>query len=153
LSKIREFNLSLAPASANTATPQNTGSNRGPQTDNTGLYCNDTVHVSKDGEVDEGGDLLPGVEYVFFAIFENRGKHPSGPCFVRFTLSEDMDWHGDFDLDDGLEAGATVKAIVSFGTFPNKFASYHLSACIYAKAAPEKALACAGEYEMVVTES
>jgi|SRR6516162_61294 len=42
------------------------------------------------------------------------------------SISFDCRWqracNRDFKQDAGLEAGATVKAVVRFGTFPNKFA-------------------------------
>jgi hypothetical protein len=60
----------------------------------------------------------------------------------------------DFKQDAGLDAGATVKAVVHFGTFPNQFASYHLEACIYSSSAPEKPINCAGSFDFSVnTES
>jgi hypothetical protein len=49
-----------------------------------------------------------------------------------------------------LKAGASVRAVVHFGKFPNKFANYNLSACIYSDSAPEAAIRCAGEFGIVV---
>jgi hypothetical protein len=47
-----------------------------------------------------------------------------------------------------------VKAVVHFGTFPNKFATYHLDACIYSSSAPEKPINCAGSFDITInTES
>jgi hypothetical protein len=156
MSKIRKFMRSLSRASAgpqptNTGNPQKTGSSQAPQTDDSGLFCNDTVHVSKDG-IDEGHPK-PDVEYDINAEFGNRGKRPSGPCFVRFTLSEDMDWQDDYDLDDGLKPGASVRAIVNFGPFPNQSANYRLKACIFSKGAPDQPIACAGEFGFPITKS
>src|SRR2546423_7137925 len=52
--------------------------------------------------------------------------------------------------DAGLKAGATALAKVHFGKFPNKFANYRLSACIFSDSAPEAAISCAGEFGIVV---
>src|SRR5258708_6062266 len=70
------------------------------------------------------------VEYVFCFDVTKGGQLPSGPFFVQFTLSGDQDppKELDFAQDAGLDAGASVKAVVHFGQFPNKFASYHLEA-------------------------
>jgi len=67
-------------------------------------------------------------------------------------LSGDQDPPKDinFAQDAGLDAGATVKAVVHFGTFPNQFASYHLEACIYSSSAPEKPINCAGSFDFSI---
>jgi hypothetical protein len=86
----------------------------------------------------------------------NAGDLPSGSFFVRFNLSGDQDPPLDFDFtqDDGLDAGATVKAVAHFGTFPNQFATYHLTACIFSSSAPEKPINCAGSFDITInTES
>jgi hypothetical protein len=60
----------------------------------------------------------------------------------------------DFSQDAGLDAGASVKAVVHFGQFPNKFGTYHLEACIYSSSAPEKPINCAGSFDFTInTES
>src|SRR5439155_21288162 len=60
----------------------------------------------------------------------------------------------DFAQDAGLDAEAFVKAVVHFGQFPNKFATYHLDACIYSPSAPEKPINCAGSFDITInTES
>jgi hypothetical protein len=86
----------------------------------------------------------------------NAGELRRGPFFVRFNLSGDQDPPKDLDFtqDAGLDAGAKVKAVVPFGQFPNKFATYHLEACIYSSSAPEKPINCAGSFDITVnTES
>jgi hypothetical protein len=82
----------------------------------------------------------------------NTGKSPTGPFFVRFNLSGDQDPPMDLDFkqDDGLDAGATVSAMVHSGKFPNQFLSYHLTACIYSASAPEKPINCAGTFDFSV---
>ena len=52
----------------------------------------------------------------------------------------------DFQQDAGLAAGCTIQAVVHYGKFPNTFAVYHLTACIYSKSAPETAINCAGAW-------
>ena len=133
-----------------TAGGQQTGSGNAPDpTDDSGLGSTDTVHVGTDGTTDEAFPK-PDTEYDFYAKFFNAGKLPSGPCFVRFTLSGDMDWQKDFDLDDGLKSGASVMALVHFGSFPNQYGVYKLTACIYSKSAPDKPISCAGPFEFPV---
>jgi len=102
------------------------------KTDDSKLVTTDTVYVSPDGGTTDEA------------------------FFVRFNLSGDQDPPLDLDFkqDDGLDAGATVKAVVHFGTFPNKFATYHLEACIYSSSAPEKPINCAGSFDITInTES
>jgi hypothetical protein len=153
---LRDFISSMPSAGAKTAGPSNapaTGAGTPPPpTDNSGLVSRDTTGVSfKDDEVDQGGELKPGIDYDFYAHFQNEGKHKSGPCFVRFTLTGDLNWHKDFDLPDGLDADADVRAYVNYGTFPDKWISCDLKACIYSKSNPDKAIACAGNYGLLVT--
>ena len=125
-------------------------------TDSSKLVTTDTVYVSPDGGTTNEAFPRPNVEYDFCVDVSNPGELPSGPFFVRFTLSGDQDPPKDIDFaqDAGLDAGATVKAVVHFGTFPNKFATYHLEACIYSSSAPEKPINCAGSFDITVnTES
>src|SRR5262249_39109544 len=49
----------------------------------------------------------------------------------------------DFSQEAGPDAGPSGKAVVHFGTCPNKFPTYHLEACIYSSSAPEKPINCA----------
>ena len=126
------------------------------KTDDSKLVTTDTVYVSPDGGTTDEAFPKPNVEYDFCVDVANAGELPSGPFFVRFTLSGDQDPPLDLDFtqDAGLDAGATVKAVVHFGTFPNKFATYHLEACIYSSSAPEKPINCAGSFEFSInTES
>jgi hypothetical protein len=156
-SYLRAFIGSLAPASAgpqptNAGNPANNGSNQAPQTDDTQLVGNGTAGVHDAA----GNDVAfpePDVDYDFYAVFENRGKLPSGPCFVQFTLSGDKDWNDKCDLDDGLKAGASVEASVTFGRFPvpDDVADYRLNACIYSKAAPDKKINCVGEFGILIS--
>lgn len=131
-------------------------SNSDDKTDNSKLVTTDTVYVSPDGGTTDEPFPKPNVEYDFCVDVTNGGQLPSGPFFVQFSLSGDQDppKELDFAQDAGLDAAASVKAVVHFGTFPNKFASYHLEACIYSPSAPEKPINCAGSFDITVnTES
>lgn len=131
-------------------------SNADDKTDNSKLVTTDTVYVSPDGGTTDEAFPKPNVEYDFCVDVTNGGQLPSGPFFVQFSLSGDQDppKELDFPQDAGLDAGASVKAVVHFGTFPNKFASYHLDACIYSPSAPEKPINCAGSFDITInTES
>ena len=126
------------------------------KTDDSKLVTTDTVYVSPDGGTTDEAFPKPNVEYDFCVDVTNAGELPSGSVFVRFTLSGDQDPPKDLDFtqDDGLDAGASVKAVVHFGTFPNKFATYHLEACIYSSSAPENPINCAGSFDITInTES
>src|SRR5262249_38993712 len=126
------------------------------KTDDSKLVTTDTVYVSPDGGTTDEAFPKPNVEYDFCVDVANAGELPSGSFFVRFNLSGDQDPPLDLDFtqDDGLDAGATLKAVVHFGSFPNKFATYHLEACIYSSSAPEKAINCAGSFDFTInTES
>ena len=126
------------------------------KTDNSKLVTTDTVYVSPDGGTTDEAFPKPNVEYDFCVDVTNGGQVSSGPFFVQFELSGDQDPPKDLDFaqDAGLDAGASVKAVVHFGTFPNKFASYHLEACIYSPSAPEKPINCAGSFDITInTES
>jgi hypothetical protein len=126
------------------------------KTDDSKLVTTDTVYVSPDGGTTDEAFPKPNVEYDFCVDITNAGELPSGSFFVRFTLSGDQDPPKDLDFtqDDGLDAGASVKTVVHFGTFPNKFATYHLEACIYSSSAPEKPINCAGSFDITIsTES
>ena len=126
------------------------------KTDDSKLVTTDTVYVSPDGGTTDEAFPKPNVEYDFCVDVANAGELPSGAFFVRFNLSggQDPPLDLDFTQDDGLDAAATVKAVVRFGMFPNKFVDYHLEACIYAKSAPEKPINCAGSFDFPVnTES
>jgi hypothetical protein len=131
-------------------------SNSDTKTDDSKLVTTDTVYVSPDGGTTDEAFPKPNVEYDFCVDVVNAGELPSGSFFVRFNLSGDQDppLDLDFEQDAGLDAGATVKAVVHFGTFPNQFASYHLEACIYSSSAPEQPINCAGSFDITVnTES
>jgi hypothetical protein len=126
------------------------------KTDDSKLVTTDTVYVSPDGGTTDEAFPKPNVEYDFCVDITNAGELPSGSFFVRFTLSGDQDPPKDLDFtqDAGLDAGASVKAVVHFGTFPNKFATYHLEGCIYSSSAPEKPINCAGSFDITIsTES
>jgi hypothetical protein len=122
------------------------------RTDASKLVTTDTVFVSPDGGVTDEAFPKPGVEYDFCVDVVNAGELSSGPFFVRFDLSGDQDPPMDIDFaqDDGLDAGAAVKAVVHFGKFPNTFATYHLTACIYSSSAPEQTINCAGTFDITV---
>jgi hypothetical protein len=127
-------------------------SNSDTKTDDSKLVTTDTVYVSSDSGTTDEAFPKPDVEYDFCVDVANASELPSGPFFVRFNLSGDQDPPSDLDFsqDAGLDAGATVKAVVHFGTFPNKFATYHLEACIYSTSAPEQAINCAGSFDITI---
>lgn len=122
------------------------------KTDDSKLVTTDTVYVSPDGGTTNEAFPKPNVEYDFCVDVTNGGQLPSGPFFVQFSLSGDQDPPKDIDFaqDAGLDARASVKAVVHFGTFPNKFGSYHLEACIYSPSAPEKPINCAGSFDITI---
>ena len=131
-------------------------SNEDTKTDDSQLVTTDTVYVSPDGGTTDEAFPKPNVEYDFCVDVTNGGQLPSGPFFVQFSLSGDQDPPKDLDFaqDAGLDARASVKAVVHFGQFPNKFATYHLDACIYSPSAPEKPINCAGSFDITInTES
>jgi hypothetical protein len=121
-------------------------------TDNSKLVTTDTVYVSPDGGGTNEAFPRPNVEYDFCVDVTNTGQLPSGSFFVQFTLSGDQDppKELDFAQDAGLDAGASVKAVVHFGEFPNQFATYHLEACIYSSSAPERPINCAGSFDITI---
>jgi len=126
------------------------------KTDNSKFVATDSVYVSPDGGTTDEAFPKPNVEYDFCVDVMNGAQLPSGPFFVQFSLSGDQDPPKDIDFaqDAGLDAGASVRAVVHFGAFPNKFATYHLEACIYSNSAPEKPINCAGSFDSTVnTES
>ena len=131
-------------------------SNSDNKTDDSKLIATDTVYVSPDGGTTDEAFPKPNVEYDFCVDVTNGAQLPSGAFFVQFTLSGDQDppKEIDFPQDAGLDTGASVKAVVHFGSFPNKFATYHLDACIYSSSAPEKPINCAGSFDITInTES
>jgi len=95
------------------------------KTDDSKLVTTDTVYVSPDGGTTDEAFPKPNVEYDFCVDVANAGELPSGSFFIRFNLSGDQDPPLDLDFkhDDGLDAGATVKAVVHFGTFPQHIIS------------------------------
>jgi hypothetical protein len=123
-----------------------------PPTDDSQLAATGTISISPDGRTTDEAFPKPGVEYDFCVNIVNPGKLPTGPFFVRFNLSGDQDppLDLDFQQDAGLEAAATVQAVVHLGKFPNQFASYELTACVYSSSAPDKAIHCAGDYGFTV---
>ena len=122
------------------------------KTDNSKLVATDTVYVSPDGGDTNEAFPKPNVEYDFCVDIANPGSLPSGPFFVKFTLSGDQDppFEQSFAQDDGLDAEQTLRAVVHFGSFPNEFKSYFLEACIYSPSAPEAPISCAGSFEFAV---
>jgi hypothetical protein len=129
-------------------------SNANTKTDDSKLVTTDTVYVSPDGGATDEAFPKPDVEYDFCVDVANAGNLPSGSFFVRFNLSGDQDPPLDFDFtqDAGLDAGASVKAVANFGPFPNQFATYHLTACIYSSSAPEKPINCAGSFDITIND-
>ena len=121
------------------------------KTDPSKLITTDTVYVSADGGTTNEAFPRPNVAYGFCVDVTNGGQLPSGPFFVQFSLSGDQDPPEDMDFaqDAGLDADASITAVAHFGTFPNKFASYHREACIYSPSAPEKPINCAGSFDII----
>jgi len=126
-------------------------------TDPSKLVTTGILSVSPDGGANDEEFPTPGVEYDFFIRVVNDGDLPSGPFFVQFTLSSDADPPKELKLpmqlnsahDAGLDSGASVGAVVHFGTFPNEFTLYRLKACIFSSSAPEQPIHC-GETEFTV---
>jgi hypothetical protein len=129
-----------------------TGGGNKSQTDNSKLVASDTVYVSPDGGTTNEAFPKQGVEYDFCVDVANTGNLPSGPFYVRFTLSGDQNppFEQDFQQEAGLDAGSSVKAVVHFGSFPNEFKDYFLEACIYSPSAPDKPINCAGTFDFSV---
>jgi hypothetical protein len=128
------------------------GDDQASKTDSSGLVTTSPISISPDGGSTDEPFPKQGVEYDFCVNVANGGKLPSGPFFVRFTLSGDQDppLTLDSDPNGGLDSGDKTQAVVHFGKFPNKFATYHLTACIFAKADPSKAINCAGDYDFTI---
>jgi hypothetical protein len=122
------------------------------KTDDSKLVTTDTGYVSPDGGDTNEPFPKPNVEYDFCVDVASAGELPSDSFFVRFNLSGDQDPPLDLDFtqDAGLDAGASAKAVVHFKQFPNKFATYHLEACIYSSSAPEKPINCAGSFDFTI---
>jgi hypothetical protein len=125
------------------------------KTDASKLATTDPVSVSPDGGTTDEPFPKPNVEYDFCVDVTNAGELPSGPFFVQFRLTGDQDAPDlpielNFAQDAGLDSGASVKAVVHFGTFPNKSVLYHLNACIFSSSAPEKPINCAGQFDFTV---
>jgi len=122
------------------------------RTDNKKVIATDTVYVSPDGGTTDEAFPKQGVPYDFCVDIFNAGDFPSGPFYVRFTLSGDQDpaTELDFQQEAGLDAGHGTKAVVHFGSFPNVFATYYLEACIYSPSAPDMAINCSGSFEFSV---
>ena len=126
------------------------------KTDDSKLVTTDTVYVSPDGGTTDEAFPKPNVEYDFHVDVTNAGQLASRPFCVQFSVSGDQDPPKDLDFaqDGGLDPGASVKAVVHLGTFPNQFATYHLAACIYSSSARENAINCAGSFDIATnTES
>lgn len=120
--------------------------------DNSGLVAPGPLSVSPDGGTTDEAFPKPGVEYDFCLTVNNIGKSQTEAFFVRFNLSGDQDPPVDLDfpVDDGLDAGGTVQAVVHFGTFPNKFGVYNLSGTVYLKADPGTPLRPSVTYDITV---
>src|SRR5260370_14637114 len=91
------------------------------KTDNSQLVTSGPISVSPDGGSTDEPFPKPDIEYDFCVSLANAGKLPSESFFVRFTLSGDQDppLDLDFQQDAGLDAEATVRAVVHYGKFPN----------------------------------
>ena len=123
------------------------GNSDQPKTDSSKLMLyppDNKVYVSRDGGKTVEFNHQPDVEYDFCANVGNKSDLPSGAFFVLFKVEGDEGSSKEisFGQDSGLDPGATVLANVHYGSFPNQFIHYTLSACIYSSSAPESAINC-----------
>src|SRR5260370_38876883 len=95
------------------------------KTDDSKLLTTDTVYVSPDGGTTDEAFPNPNVEYDFCVDVANAGELPSGSFFIRFNLSCDQfpPLDLDFKQDAGLEAAASVKAVIHLGNIPKNFST------------------------------
>ena len=95
------------------------------KTDNSKLVTTNTAYLSPDGGTPNEAFFKPNVEYDFCVDVTNGGQLPSGPFCVRFELRGDQNPPEDIDFaqDAGLDLGPSVKAVVHYGTSPNKVVS------------------------------
>lgn len=131
---------------------ENTDTNK---TDNSQLVLtpNDyPVYVSPDGGATNEPFPEAGVEYDFCTSVANAGNLSSGPFLVKFTISGDDGSEKEFTFEQeaGLEPQATVLAVVNYGSFPNEFINYTLTACIYSPSAPESPINNCGSFDFSV---
>jgi hypothetical protein len=153
---VRQFNSSLQASGQPGATvPQSAGagntpgqaSNKPAQKDNSGFRMGETVLIKDE----EGNDIHfeePDVEYYFEIEVFNTGKLPTDPFKVRFEIS-DLNWHDEFPMDAGLDAGHKVTAAVYYGKFPLD-TDVTLSACVYLNSAPDTPKVCTGTANILV---
>ena len=132
-------------------------SNDKPKTDSSKLFLyppDNKVYISQDGGKTVENFHQPNVEYDFCANVGNKSDLPSGAFFVLFKIEGDDGSSKEisFGQDAGLDSNATVLANVHYGSFPNQFTHYTLSACIYSSSAPENAIDC-GQAGIVINTS
>ena len=121
------------------------GSGDKPKTDSSKLFftpADNMVYVSQDGGKTVENNHRPNIEYDFCANILNNSDLPSGAFFVLFKIEGDDGSSKEisFGQDSGLDSGANVLASVHYGSFPNQFIHYTLSASIYASSSPETAI-------------
>ena len=160
MSKIREFLASLPPAGLAPAPPPGGAGNpqkpvpnqAAPQTDNKGLGTTEETYISDDGGSTSTHHFQADVEYWFYANFKNASTLPSDPCFVKFVVSDGMDWEDIVEYKKGIKPQEKIKPLVKFGTFPDtEGARYEVQACIYLEDDPDKSIACAGKHGVILT--
>ncbi len=116
-----------------------------PKSDSSKLfftYPENPVYVSQDGGKNVENNHRPNIEYDFCSTIENDSDLPSGALFVLFKIEGDDGSSKEisFGQDAGLDGGAKVLANVHYGSFPNQFIHYTLSASIYASSSPDTAI-------------
>lgn len=97
------------------------------------------AYVSPDGGTTNEPFPEADTEYDFCTNVFNAGDLPSAPFFIKFTISGDDGNAKEFTFQQeaGLDPQASVLAFVHYGSFPNEFIDYTLTACIYSPSAPE----------------
>lgn len=110
------------------------------------------VYVSPDEGTTNEPFPEPDVEYDFCTEVFNAGELPSGPFLVTFTISGDDGSEKEltFEQEAGLDPGASVLAVVHYGSFPNTFIDYTLTACIYSPSAPETPINNCGSFGFAI---
>lgn len=125
------------------------------QTDNSQLVLtpNDyPVYVSPDGGTTNEPFPEAEVEYDFCTNVFNSGELPFGPFLVKFIISGDDGSEKEFTFEQeaGLDPQASVQAVVHYGSFPNEFIDYTLTACVYSPSAPETPINNCGSFDFAI---
>jgi len=78
--------------------------------------------------------------YYFVARIRNEGKQPSGPLFVKFTVSGDADWGHQEDLDNGLNPKENKTVAVKYEQAFALRSEYELEIAVYSEKDPDQEL-------------